>query len=174
MFRELYFVFVQKSHTLTFGKARGLDIESLPPSLSKTTHHPCLPHQASLGTWVCVFDLGACAHIHTLPGESGLPSTDLEKVSFGLSPQRFWQMVNQPQAPSQPLLRKNSPGISPPPSLESACQEAPICSHCFPGTVCLISHRAAMCLGEFFLTTLLMLISFLGAFESKCFSSSLS
>ena len=128
MFRELYFVFVQKSHTLTFGKARGLDIESLPPSLSKTTHHPCLPHQASLGTWVCVFDLGACAYIHTLPGESGLPSTDLEKLPFGLSPQRFWQMVNQPQAPSQPLLRKNSPGISPPPSLSGGSHLLPLFS----------------------------------------------
>ena len=164
MFRVLYFVFVQKPHTLAFGKARGLDIESLSPSLSKTTHHLCLPPQTSLGLRVCVFDLGACAHTRTLPGDSGLPSTDLEKLPFRLSPQRFWQMVNHPQAPSQPLLKKNSPGISPPPSLESACQEAPICSHCFPGTVCLISHRAAMCLGEFFLTTLLMLISFLGTF----------
>ena len=164
MFRVLYFVFVQKSHTLAFGKARGLDIESLSPSLSKTPHHLCLPPPRP--PWACGFVslIWVHVHTHTLPGDSGLPSTDLEKLPFRLSPQRFWQMVNQPQAPSQPLLKKNSPGISPPPSLESACQEAPICSHCFPGTVCLISHRAAMCLGEFFLTTLLMLISFLGAF----------
>ena len=61
MFRVLYFVFVQKPHTLAFGKARGLDIESLSPSLSKTTHHLCLPPRPP---WACGFVCLIWVHVH--------------------------------------------------------------------------------------------------------------
>ena len=136
------------------------------PSLSMTTHHLCLHHKASQRAWVYAFNLGARApthtHTHLLGTASCLPQI---RKSCPLVCHRrgFWQLVAQPQAPSQPLLNKTSPDIPLSPSVESACQAAPVCSHCFLGTVYLISQRAAMCLGAIFCLHLLKFISILGA-----------
>ena len=77
MFRVLYFVFVQKSHTLAFGKARGLDIESLSPSLSKTPHHLCLPPPPDLPGHVglCLWSGCMCTHTPFLGTAACLPQT---------------------------------------------------------------------------------------------------
>lgn len=133
------FLFKNDTHTQNdtqvWGKRWVLELESLSPSLPMTTHHLCLSYKTSKGMWVCVFGLGASSHTYTPSGDSILPSTDWKRLPFGLSLQRLWQMVDQPQASREPLLKKNSPGIPPPHSLKNACKAGPICSHCFPGTL---------------------------------------
>lgn len=73
-------------------------------------------------------------HPYPLPGDSLLPSADLEKLLFGCHSRARWQMANEPRAQHQPLLKKSSPGASPSCSPEDACQARPICCR-FPGTV---------------------------------------
>jgi hypothetical protein len=109
------------------GRNKVLNFLSPCPVRSLTTHS--LPWALHTGP------MGSSVHTHTFSGHLILPPTDLERLSFGCHSKACWQMVSQPQAQHQPLLKKSSPGIPPLHSLEDAHQAGPICSHCFPGTV---------------------------------------
>lgn len=122
------------------------------PSLSMTTHHLCLHHKASQRAWVYAFNLGARAHTHThthLLGTASCLPQIRKSCPLVCHRRGFWQLVAQPQAPSQPLLNKTSPDIPLSPSVESACQAAPVCSHCFQ-ELCISFHRGLLCAWEQF------------------------
>lgn len=109
---------------------------------------------------------------YTLPGDSILPSTDWERLLFGLSLQSLLALGDQPQAPRLSFLSSSS--WYPPTSLSGAGQSGmPRLWPCFPGTVYLALHRAAMHLGAFF-PNCIAYAQFLPwlSLKSKCFSMS--
>ena len=71
MFRDLYFVFVQKSHTPSFGKARGLDI--LCPHLFPRQHATsAFPTKPPWAVGLCVWS--GCMGIYTHPSWGQWPA----------------------------------------------------------------------------------------------------